>query len=378
MTFRRGIRLGLIKGGQLGKMILQAAPSFDVHSVVMDNDPHCPCRHLCSEFVLGDSMNFSDVVSFGHKVDVLTVEFEHVNTEALLQLKKDGVHVYPDPFILAMVQNKAKQKEFYRTYGIPTAEYRLVPNRLGINAHLDFLPAIQKTCMAGYDGKGVYKIGSEEDLAGAFDQPSLLEHWVDVDREIAVLIARGIDGNTAIYPTVEMVFHPQKNLVEFLFAPADISPKHEQEARKLATDIAHRLNMVGVLAVEMFITKGGEVLVNEIAPRVHNSGHHTIEGVLTSQFEQHVRAVLGLPLGPVDTTSCAVMVNILGDDGYEGLARYEGVEAALALGHVFVHLYGKNITKPFRKMGHATILASNRTEAMAKAQKVKELIKVRA
>jgi 5-(carboxyamino)imidazole ribonucleotide synthase len=374
--FKRQLKVGIIKGGQLGKMLLQEAASFDIHALVMDNDPHCPCRPL-ADFTLGDCDNFEDVYSFGKKVDVLTFEYEHINIEALKRLKSEGVVIYPDPSVIEIVQNKATQKDFYRQHGIPTADFKLISNRMALRMHEDFFPAIQKTCKAGYDGKGIYKIANKDDMASAFDEPSILEQWVDFKKEISVLVARNAHGQCAIYPTVEMEFHPEKNLVEFLLCPANIPKEIDAKAKDIAMTIAQKLNLVGTLAVEMFIDQKDQVLVNEIAPRVHNSGHHTIEGSLTSQFEQHMRAVLGLPLGLTNLTLPSVMVNILGADGYDGPAAYEGIEEALALEGVFIHLYGKAITKPFRKMGHATILDKDINAALIKARQVKDLIKVR-
>lgn len=375
--FKRQLKIGFIKGGQLGKMMLQVAPSFDICSLVMDDDPNCPCRHLCHEFVLGDASNYDDVYAFGKKVELLTFEYEHVNVEALKKLKAEGLSVYPDPSILEMVQDKSAQKNFYRSHQIPTADFRLISNRAALKANEDLLPAMQKTCKAGYDGKGVFRIATREDIIKAFDEPSILERFVDFKKEIAVIVARNNNGEIVIYPTVEMVFHPTKNLVEFLQSPANITREIDQEARRIAVQLATQLQLVGVLAVEMFVTKDDKVLVNEIAPRVHNSGHHSIEGNFTSQFEQHLRAVMGLPLGNPDITNPSVMVNILGEDGYEGKARYVGVEEALALGSVYIHLYGKDVTKPYRKMGHATIVDVDIMQALDKARRVKEMIKVR-
>ena len=376
--YKRGLKLGFIKGGQLAKMMLQVAPSFDIHTMVMDDDAHCPCRFLCHEYFSGDAMNFDDVVAFGKRVDILTFEYEHVNVAALRQLKASGVAVYPDPDILALVQNKGKQKEFYRQHGFPTANYRLVNNRKLLTTHTDFLPAVQKLCVGGYDGRGIYKINSTQDIDGAFDAPCVLEQAVDIDREIAVVVARNMQGDIKTFEAVEMVFHPTKHLVELLRAPASISPELANKAYALAEDLVKKLDLVGVLAVEFFVDKKGDLLINEIAPRVHNSGHHTIEANFTSQFEQHLRAVMGLPLGITTMASPAVMINILGDEGYEGYAKYEGVEQALGLGGVYIHLYGKEITKPFRKMGHATIVDNNIDVALTKARQVKDIIRVRA
>lgn len=376
--FKRHLKLGLIKGGQLGRMLLQSAPSFDVQSFVMDDDVNCPCRHLCDDFTQGDAANFDDVYTFGKKVDVLTFEYEHIHVEALKKLKAEGLAIFPDPDIIELVQDKGRQKEFYRRHNIPTADFQIVPNRLALNACSEFFPAVQKTCKAGYDGKGIYKLKDEDDIPGAFNEPSVIEKHIDFDKEISIVLARNINGEIAVYRAVEMVFHPQKNLVEFLRCPADISMDVEKKATTIALHILHQLNLVGVLAVEMFITKDSQVLVNEIAPRVHNSGHHTIEGALTSQFEQHLRAVMGLPLGLTDITLPSVMVNLLGDENYEGKAIYQGIEQALALGGVYIHLYGKTLTKPFRKMGHATIVDHDINKALERAHQVKGLIKIRA
>ena len=276
--FRRHLKLGLIKGGQLGKMLLQSAPSFDVQSYCMDDDADCPCRDLCHEFIQGDPMNFDDVYAFGKKVDVLTFEYEHIHVEALKKLKAEGLAVYPDPSIIELVQDKGRQKEFFRSHGIPTADFQVVPNRLALKGCTDFFPAVQKTCKAGYDGKGIFKLKDEGDILDAFDEPSVLEKHIDFAKEIAIVVARNKEGEVAVYRAVEMVFHPLKNLVEFLRCPADIPPEIEKKATAIALRILHQLNLVGVLAVEMFVTKDAQVLVNEMAPRVHNSGHHTIEG----------------------------------------------------------------------------------------------------
>jgi 5-(carboxyamino)imidazole ribonucleotide synthase len=374
--FKRHLKLGFIKGGQLGKMLLQAAPSFDVQSYVMDDDTSCPCRHLCYEFNQGDPANFDDVYAFGKKVDILTFEYEHINVEALKKLKNEGLSIYPDPDIIELVQDKGRQKEFYRRHGIPTADFQIVPNRLALKACSEFFPAVQKTCKAGYDGKGIFKLKDEGDIPDAFNEPSVLEKYIDFDKEISIIVARNINGEVAVYRAVEMVFHPSKNLVEFLRCPAEIPADVEKKATAIAIRLLRELNLVGVLAVEMFLTKDGEILVNEMAPRVHNSGHHTIEGALTSQFEQHLRAVMGLPLGLTDITLPSVTVNLLGTENHEGKAIYQGIEQALALGGVYIHLYGKTTTKPFRKMGHATIVDGDINKALERAHRVKDIIKV--
>ena len=362
----------------MGRMLADAAVSFDARLSVMDDDPLCPCREVCRDLTQGNPLNYDDVYTFGKSVDVLTLEYEHVNAQALKQLEADGVAVHPSAAVIELVQDKGRQKEFYRASGIPTADFVLAANAAEIRAHKGFLPAVQKTRQAGYDGKGIHKIACAGDMDDAFDEPSVLERLVDLDKEIAVIVARNTKGETAVYPTVEMMFHPKRNLVEFLLCPAGLPAPVERAAKEIALTLVEKLKVVGVLAVEMFVTKDGKVLVNEIAPRVHNSGHHTIEANVTSQFQQHLRAVLGLPLGPTQTIMPSVMVNILGEPGSEGKARYEGVEAALALGNVHVHLYGKQITKAYRKMGHATVLDKDLDTALAKARRVKEMIKVRS
>ncbi len=372
------LRVGLIKGGQLGLMLLEVRRQFDIQTFVLDDDPNCPCRDLCDTFVQGDCLDFNDVYAFGKELDLLTFEYEHINIEALRKLQAEGVKVYPDPDILAIVQDKGTQKEFYRTHQIPTSPFYLIRDKEELKALAKQFPLVIKTRKAGYDGKGVLKLNTSAEIDKAFDEPCVVEAYVDFDKEISVVVARNTNGALEVYPTVEMVFHPTKNLVEFLASPANIPTDVDAAARRIAIDIATKIDLVGVLAVEMFVTKDHQVLVNEIAPRVHNSGHHTIEANVTSQFQQHWRAILGMPLGSTAITSPAVMVNILGCDGYEGKARYEGIMEAENLGGVFVHLYGKAITRPFRKMGHATVLDVNIDKALEKARVVRELIKAKA
>jgi len=374
---QKKLKVGLIKGGQLGLMLLEASRSFDIQTFVLDDDPNCPCRSLCDEFVLGNCEDFDDVYAFGKKVDLITFEYEHINIDALKKLHKEGLAIFPSPDSLAIVQDKGRQKEFYRDNAIATSPFHLINNKQAIAPLVSRFPVVQKTRKAGYDGKGVMKLNGLDDLGKAFDGPSVLEEYVDFVNEIAVVVARNQQGEIALYPTVSMVFHPVQNLVEFLASPANITADVDAKARRLAIKIAEQINLVGVMAVEMFVTKDNEVLVNEIAPRVHNSGHHTIEANVTSQFEQHWRAVLGLPLGSTAIKSPAVMVNILGEAGFDGKARYEGIEEAIKLGGVHVHLYGKAITRPFRKMGHATIVDENVDKALTKARIVKEIIKVK-
>jgi 5-(carboxyamino)imidazole ribonucleotide synthase len=309
---------------------------------------------------------------------VLTIEIEHVNVEALFRLESEGLRVYPNPEAIRIIQDKGLQKEFYRQHQIPTADFRLVADKAEVAQHHDFLPVFQKLRRFGYDGRGVTRLSSTEDIAKGFDEPSVLEKLVDFEKEIAVIAARNARGEVSCFPAVELSFHPEHNLVDYLFSPADIAPAIEQAAQALATQVIQAFDMVGLLAVEMFLTRDGKLLVNEVAPRPHNSGHHTFKANHTSQFEQHLRAILNLPLGNTGLHSAAVMLNLLGEAGFSGEAKYEGADAALAVPGVTIHLYGKKYTRPFRKMGHLTITAPTVAEARQKADHVKNLVKVKA
>jgi 5-(carboxyamino)imidazole ribonucleotide synthase len=375
-NFYNNLRLGILGGGQLGRMLLQKAADYNISNAVLDPDPDAPCRNLCDEFTTGDFNDYKAVYDFGKKADLLTIEIEHVNTEALEQLEKEGILVFPQPHLIRLVQDKGAQKIFYRTNKIPTAEFHLVENRQQLVEQKNFLPFVQKLRKGGYDGKGVMVIRNEQDFEKAFDAPSVLEKYIPFEKEISVIVARSSSGEVKTFPVVEMEFNREANLVEFLFAPSGISKETALEAEAIAKKIAMDSLIVGVLAVEMFVTKDGDVLVNEIAPRPHNSGHHTIEANITSQYEQHLRAILGLPLGSTALITPAVMVNLLGEKNYSGPAAYEGLEKILAIEGVYVHLYGKKITKPFRKMGHATCTGKTLKEAMEKAVRVKENLKV--
>ena len=364
-------KVGVLGGGQLGRMLIQEAINYDVHICCMDKGENAPCSKLAWEYVDGDIQNYHDVIHFGKDKDVLTVEIEHVNVEALKDLEKQGKKVFPQPHILEMIQDKGKQKEFYKQNNIPTAPYALVSNKAEIKAYETLLPVMQKLRTGGYDGKGVTAIKEVKDIALGFDAPSVLESFVDFEKELSVIVARNENGETVSYPAVECEFSPSLNLVEFLFSPANISQEIEVEARKIATDIIDKLEMVGILAVELFLTKEGKLLVNEIAPRPHNSGHHTIECNYTSQFEQHLRAITNLPLGNTEIVVPGVMINVLGTQGYNGPTRYEGMETIMAWKGVFPHMYGKSHTKENRKMGHITIVDNSLDKAMELARKVK-------
>jgi 5-(carboxyamino)imidazole ribonucleotide synthase len=371
-----GLRLGILGGGQLGRMLIQKAIDYNFTVHVLDPDPDAPCRDLCSRFVNGSFRKFEDVMEFGKEVDIITVEIEHVNVDALEELERMGKKVYPQSRVLKVIQDKGLQKEFYRINRIPTAEFRLIHDKTELSSHLEMLPVMQKMRRSGYDGKGVTPLRSEKDFDKAFEDPSVIEKLVDFEKEISVIVSRNADGVISHFPVVELEFNSEANLVEFLYSPASVSPAIEEKAIKIAREVIERLEMIGVLAVEMFLTKDGDILVNEMAPRPHNSGHQTIEGNVSSQYEQHLRAIYNLPPGDTSITRPSVMINLLGEKGYSGEAVYEGFANVLRIPDVYVHLYGKKITKPFRKMGHITVTADTLDEAREKAMMVKSMIKV--
>ena len=366
--------LGILGGGQLGKMLLQKAADFNMNTHVLDPDENAPCRHLCKVFNHGDFRDYDAVMAFGNECDILTIEIENVNIEALYELEKLGKKVFPQPHIIAMAQDKGKQKQFYADHQLPTAPFYMVNNKEQIKK--DRFPIVQKLCKGGYDGKGVKILRSENDLADAFNEPSVIENCIDIDKEIAVITARNTDGRIKTFPVVEMLFNKEANLVELLFSPSALSDIQQQHAVEIAENLIKDLGMVGLLAVEMFVTKTGEILINEIAPRPHNSGHHTIEANAVSQFEQHLRAIYNLPLADTSVRSAAAMINLLGEKNYTGDAIYEGLDKALQAGHVHIHLYGKKTTRPFRKMGHATITAPTVEEAISLARQVQQVLKI--
>jgi 5-(carboxyamino)imidazole ribonucleotide synthase len=369
-------RLGMLGGGQLGRMFIQEALNYDVHVHCMDPDPGAPCKTIASSFTVGSLTDYDQVMAFGKDKQVVTVEIENVNVDALQELENQGIAVFPQPRVLAIVQDKGLQKQFYKEQHIPTADFSLVESREELLKLAPELPFVLKLRKGGYDGKGVQIIRTQEDLSTAFDGPCVVEKIVPFSKELSVIVARNQAGQTAVYPTVECEFSPTANLVEFLFSPADVSAEIEQNATKLALQVIDSLKMVGLLAVELFLTADGQLLVNEIAPRPHNSGHHTIECALTSQFEQHMRSVLNAPLGNTDLVSPGVMINLLGAPDYEGEAVYDGLQEVMQLKGVKVHLYGKQTTKPFRKMGHVTIFGDTLDIVKAKGRQVSETLRV--
>jgi len=362
----------------LGRMMIQAGINYNLDIAILDPDPNAPCAHLVENFQVGKLTAEELVYQWGSQFDLITIEIENVSVEALKRLQADGKKVFPQPEIIELIQDKRKQKTFYKANRISTADFVLTKNKEEVRAHMSMLPAVNKLGKEGYDGRGVQVIRAEQDLEKAFDKPGLLEQLVDFEKEISVIVARNSKGETKCFPVVELSYHPEQNLVEFLFAPAVLTDEVTLAAYRLAEDVINKLDMVGLLAVEMFLTKEGRLLVNEVAPRTHNSGHHSIEANLTSQFEQHLRAILDLPLGSTELTTPAAMVNLLGEGGFTGNAVYEGLEECMAMEGVYVHLYGKKLTKPFRKMGHVTITDKEVASLKVKARKVKDILKVKA
>ncbi len=377
-SFEGNFKLGVLGGGQLGRMLIQEAINLNVSTYILDPDEHAPCKDIASGFVLGSFKDYDSVYNFGKDKDLITIEIEHVNVEALKKLQEEGVAVYPQPEVIELVQDKGLQKEFYQKNQIPTAPFYLIENKAGIADYVDEFPFFQKMRKGGYDGKGVQKLDDSNNLHKAFDAPSVLEKMVDFEMELSVVVARNGDGDVVAFPPVELDFNPEANLVEYLFSPARISDNVANEATEIAKKVAKELKIVGLLAVELFLTKEGKILVNEIAPRPHNSGHQTIEASYTSQYMQHLRAILNLPLGSTQAKTASVMVNLLGEPDNDGVAKYEGLEKAIGLEGVNIHLYGKLYTRPFRKMGHVTIIADSLDKAVEKAKIVKETLKVKA
>ncbi|MEY3238073.1 MAG: hypothetical protein RI883_2174 [Bacteroidota bacterium] len=369
-------RLGMVGGGQLGRMFIQEAINFNVHVHVLDPDINAPCKDISHSYTQGSLTDFDALYQFGLDKDTLTVEIENVNIEALEALEKLGKKVFPQPHVLKIIKDKGLQKQFYCDNNIPTADFCLIESSSELTKHLDFLPCMQKLTTGGYDGKGVQAIRTLDDFSKAFAGPSILEKMIPFSKELSIIVARNENGEIKSYPAVECEFSEEANLVEFLFSPADISNEIEQKATELAKEVIEKLGMVGILAVELFLTSEGELLVNEIAPRPHNSGHHTIECNVTSQFEQHMRSILNLPLGSTDIIQSGAMINLLGEKGFEGPVFYEGLEKFLAYPGVHPHIYGKSITKPFRKMGHVTIAGKSMVDVKELAHKVKQGIKV--
>ena len=369
-------KLGILGGGQLGRMLIQEAVNFNIHISVLDPSVNAPCADLANNFVVGNFNDYQTVLDFGKTVDVLTIEIEHVNIEALEELERLGKKVFPRPQALRTIQDKGLQKQFYKANDIPTAPFHLIDNAEDALLFKEKGPFMQKLRKGGYDGKGVTPLRTESEFNAAFNAPSVLEEFVPFVKELAVIVARNENGELATFPLVEMEFNPEANLVEFIFSPANVNVEIENNAKKIATDIANKLEHVGLLAIELFLTEDGNLLVNEIAPRPHNSGHHTIEACFVSQYGMHLRAILNMPLGSTGLRTPAVMINLLGEKGFEGKARYENIEEVLHTEGAYIHLYGKEDTKPFRKMGHITVCNSNLEEAKNIARRFLKEVRV--
>ncbi|MEP2281166.1 5-(carboxyamino)imidazole ribonucleotide synthase [Maribacter sp.] len=378
--FSSGFKLGILGGGQLGKMMLYETRKWDIYTKVLDSSSEAPSRMSCNEFVQGSLLDFDTVYNFGKDIDVLTIEIENVNLDALEKLEDEGVKVYPQPKALRIIQNKAKQKLFYVDNEIPTADFHRFAYSSEIkdsinNGGLQF-PFVWKVAQFGYDGQGVKVVRTMTDLEGLPAGECIAETMIPFKNELAVIVSRNAEGEIKTYPVVEMEFHPEANQVEYVICPARIDDEVAKKARALALKVADKIGLTGLLAVEMFQTEDDKILVNEVAPRPHNSGHYSIEASYTNQFEQHIRSILGLPLGNTDSKVAGVMVNLVGAENHTGDVVYKNIEEILAMENVTPHIYGKAQTRPFRKMGHVTIVNNDLAKARAIAEKVKETIQV--
>jgi 5-(carboxyamino)imidazole ribonucleotide synthase len=373
--FSSNFKLGVLGGGQLGRMLLTETQKFDIYTAILDGAKNAPCAQICNEFHHGDLLDYQTVYNFGKLVDVLTIEIEHVNIEALFQLKKEGLTIYPQPEVLEIIQHKGKQKDFFVQHKIPTAAYKRYENLDGLKKETLF-PFVWKSAQFGYDGTGVKIVKSAKDLKDLPDVACIAEKLIPFKNELAVIVARNAIEDTTSYPVVEMEFHPVANQVEYVICPARIDVKVAEKAQKVALQVANAFQHVGLLAVEMFQTEDDEIIVNEVAPRTHNSGHYSIEASYTNQFEQHLRAILNLPLGNTASKVAGIMVNLVGEEGFSGNVVYKNMEEILQIDGVTPHIYGKKETRPFRKMGHVTIVNENMEIAHKIAEKVKKTIRV--
>lgn len=373
-------KIGVLGGGQLGKMLAQAASPMGIQLYILDKDRSFPAGQVAPHFTEGNFKDYDDVMAFGSDKDIITIEIEEVNTDALVDLEKMGKKVYPQPSIVSLIKDKGTQKLFYRNHNLPTSPFNLYGQWEDIITDIEngtlVYPFVQKARSGGYDGRGVQVVKGPEDLGRLLQVPSLVEDLVEIDREFSVIVARSSNGEISSFPAVDMEFHSTANLVEFLYSPSKIPIDFQNQATRIAEKLVTELEIVGLLAVELFLDIHGEILINEVAPRPHNSGHHTIEANVTSQYQQHIRAITGLPLGSTRSNLAAVMVNVLGEDGYTGRAHYQNIEECLKIEGVYIHLYGKEMTKPFRKMGHITIVSENLDRAIEKAKIVKNTLKV--
>jgi len=372
------IKIGIIGGGQLGKMMVQEAKKMGFYVQVLDPTPDCPAAQVADRQIVGDFYNEERIKEIVFASDVVTYDIENINTSVLKALIAQGHVIYPSPSLLEIIQDKSKQKEVLKKAGIPIPKFKKVENPETLDSSLkEFsLPIVQKTCKGGYDGRGVFMIQDIHDIEKAIKTDSILEEFIDFEKELAVVVVRSVSGEIKCYPVVEMTFDKKANICDRIIAPARISKTAQEQARKIGIQCVEVLEGVGIFGIEMFLTKDGQVLVNEIAPRPHNSGHYTIEACVTSQFEQHIRAITNLPLGSTELLTPAVMMNILGEEGYEGPATLKGIKEALLIPGVSLHIYGKKVTKPFRKMGHITVVDKDIEKAIERAEKAKSFLKV--
>ena len=374
--FSSNFRLGVLGGGQLGKMLLAETHKFDIYTVILDGAADAPCAQICNEFHQGSLLDFETVYNFGKKVDLLTIEIEHVNIDALLKLEQEGLEIYPQPSVLQTIQHKGKQKDFFVNNNIPTSPHKRFSCLNELKKEVLNFPFVWKSAQFGYDGTGVKIVKNYDDLNSLADTDCIIEDLIPFKNELAVIVARNKDGEVKTYPVVEMEFHPEANQVEYVICPARISNEVAEKATKIALKVARSFKHIGLLAVELFQTEDDEILVNEVAPRTHNSGHYSIEASYSNQFEQHVRSILNLPLGNTASKVAGIMVNLVGAEAFSGDVVYENMEEILKMDGVTPHIYGKKQTRPFRKMGHVTIVNNDLAEARKIAEKVKNTIRV--
>ncbi len=378
--FSSDFKLGILGGGQLGKMLLYDAKRYDLHTKVMDSNKDAPCNKIADDFIIGDITDYDDVINFGNSVDLITVEIENVNTDALEFLEKSGKKVYPSPKNLRIIQNKSDQKNFYSKNNLPTSRFKNYSNIEELKRnfrHDNFeFPFVWKSSRFGYDGKGVKIIKNIEDLDFSYDHQCLIEEMVSIKKELSVIVSRNSDGEIKCFPVVEMEFNEKSNLVEYVMCPANISKQTEENAIIIASEIAKKFEMVGLLAVELFVTNEDEIVINEVAPRPHNSGHHTIECCVTSQFDQHIRSILNLPLGETGILIPGIMVNLVGENMEEGNVNYKNINDIFDIPGVYIHIYGKKKSRLNRKMGHITIVNKDINKAIEIGKSIKNKIKV--
>lgn len=376
LIFEAMIKAGILGGGQLGRMLLQAAANYPVETFILENDSACPSAHLCHHFTKGDITNFNDVYNFGKDLNVVTIEIENVNEDALQQLENEGVIVFPNVAALKIIKSKILQKEFYKAIEVPSGEFVVTNSKTDLHQHTNFLPAVHKIAKGGYDGKGVELMHTGADFEKGFDAPAVLEKMVDIKKELSMIIAVSQTGEIVLYEPVDMVVDQRLNLLSYQICPAVIPESIMWKAEAVALKVVKELKSAGIFAVELFTDQQDNIYVNETAPRVHNSGHHSIEACYSSQFDMLWRVMLGYPLGNTDHILPAAIVNLVGEENHTGEAEYTGLKEVLAMDNVFVHIYGKKMTKPGRKMGHVTILSNEPQELLHKANQIKQLLKV--